>query len=223
MDSAFLTAIQASPGESLPRLVYADWLEERGEDRHELVRLLEQVRPDVEAGEVPEADVWEAFKETAAREWPPGTERALLYQIERHERPLSRYRVLACDLAERGVDAWARHEDDVVPRRWLHAGRQHAAGAVDDDRLREVWREVTAARDNARHRLTRVAWPLSAALEPWRNGTAATRGVRATWLYLGPLIEPRELHAEERRRLVRHVEYALDFVGLPTPDAPQPG
>ena len=44
---AFLAAIRANPGDEAPRLVYADWLEERGDPRGEYLRLehqLNQVR-----------------------------------------------------------------------------------------------------------------------------------------------------------------------------------
>ena len=40
-ESAFLNVIKlATPGDPLPRLVYADWLEERGDSRSEYLRLL---------------------------------------------------------------------------------------------------------------------------------------------------------------------------------------
>ncbi len=35
-EAAFLAAIAAAPADALPRLVYADWLEERGDNRAEL-------------------------------------------------------------------------------------------------------------------------------------------------------------------------------------------
>src|SRR3954468_15073383 len=40
----FLGAIQATPGDTALRLAYADWLEERGDPRHELVRVCEAMR-----------------------------------------------------------------------------------------------------------------------------------------------------------------------------------
>ncbi len=39
-ESAFIRTILASPNETLPRLVYADWLEERGDLRAEYLRLM---------------------------------------------------------------------------------------------------------------------------------------------------------------------------------------
>jgi uncharacterized protein (TIGR02996 family) len=39
MDDAFLGAILAEPDDDTPRLVYADWLEERGDPRGEFIRL----------------------------------------------------------------------------------------------------------------------------------------------------------------------------------------
>lgn len=38
-DHAFLAAIRAQPEDAVLRLVYADWLEERGDERHELIRV----------------------------------------------------------------------------------------------------------------------------------------------------------------------------------------
>jgi uncharacterized protein (TIGR02996 family) len=39
-EEAFLGAILAEPGNDLPRLIYADWLEERGDPRAELLRVV---------------------------------------------------------------------------------------------------------------------------------------------------------------------------------------
>jgi uncharacterized protein (TIGR02996 family) len=44
-EAAFMRAIQDQPDDSLVRLVYADWLEERGDDRHRLIRVEEAMRP----------------------------------------------------------------------------------------------------------------------------------------------------------------------------------
>jgi uncharacterized protein (TIGR02996 family) len=41
--AAFLTAIRADPGSDLPRLRFAHWLEERGDPRGELIRILCQL------------------------------------------------------------------------------------------------------------------------------------------------------------------------------------
>jgi uncharacterized protein (TIGR02996 family) len=43
-ESAFLAAIRATSSDQLPRLVYADWLDERGDPRGELVRIEEEMR-----------------------------------------------------------------------------------------------------------------------------------------------------------------------------------
>lgn len=42
-EAALLAAIAASPADALPRLVYADWLEERGDSRAEFLRLQQQL------------------------------------------------------------------------------------------------------------------------------------------------------------------------------------
>jgi uncharacterized protein (TIGR02996 family) len=38
-EDAFLRAIEASPGDDAPRLIYADWLDERGDPRADFIRL----------------------------------------------------------------------------------------------------------------------------------------------------------------------------------------
>ena len=43
-EAAFLAAMRAAPASRLTRHVYADWLEERGDPRHELVRVCEAMR-----------------------------------------------------------------------------------------------------------------------------------------------------------------------------------
>ena len=43
-EQAFLQQIQEEPENPLPRLIYADWLEERGNPRSELIRIQEQLR-----------------------------------------------------------------------------------------------------------------------------------------------------------------------------------
>lgn len=42
--SHFLDVIQNEPGDRVPRLIYADWLDESGDPRGELIRLLEELR-----------------------------------------------------------------------------------------------------------------------------------------------------------------------------------
>jgi uncharacterized protein (TIGR02996 family) len=43
-EDAFLAAIRTAPGNRTTRLIYADWLEERNDPRHELVRVCEAMR-----------------------------------------------------------------------------------------------------------------------------------------------------------------------------------
>jgi uncharacterized protein (TIGR02996 family) len=44
-ETPFLEAIKADPRDTATRLVYADWLEERGDPRAELIRIEEEMRP----------------------------------------------------------------------------------------------------------------------------------------------------------------------------------
>src|SRR5437763_13763644 len=43
-ETAFLATIAAAPHDPAPRLVYADWLDEKGDPRGELVRVEEEMR-----------------------------------------------------------------------------------------------------------------------------------------------------------------------------------
>ncbi|HKB04413.1 MAG TPA: TIGR02996 domain-containing protein [Gemmataceae bacterium] len=43
-EGAFLRAIYADPADAAPRLVYADWLDERNDPRGEAIRLVERIR-----------------------------------------------------------------------------------------------------------------------------------------------------------------------------------
>ncbi len=43
-DDAFIEAIRASPADHALRLIYADWLEERGDPRNQLLRLEDVLR-----------------------------------------------------------------------------------------------------------------------------------------------------------------------------------
>jgi uncharacterized protein (TIGR02996 family) len=51
MDDAFLSAIMAAPDDDTPRLIYADWLEERGNPRGEFIRLQIALATSVPAAE----------------------------------------------------------------------------------------------------------------------------------------------------------------------------
>src|SRR5262245_29752123 len=73
----FLAAIRAEPEEDAPRLVFADWLDEHGDPRAEMIRL--SVRRDRLPDEGPEKDVLTERLERWEREhrgdWPGGVPR----------------------------------------------------------------------------------------------------------------------------------------------------
>lgn len=52
-EAAFLRAIAAAPGDSAPRLIYADWLDEREDPRASLVRLNERIGAISKTGPIP--------------------------------------------------------------------------------------------------------------------------------------------------------------------------
>jgi uncharacterized protein (TIGR02996 family) len=67
----FLAAIQASPDDDAPRLVYADWLQKRGDLRGEFISIQcrlagMEIDPDDEARAQLQARQWELFDEHAA-------------------------------------------------------------------------------------------------------------------------------------------------------------
>lgn len=45
-EEIFLKAIRESPEDPLPQLVYADWLDERGDRRGEIIRLICEIQQD---------------------------------------------------------------------------------------------------------------------------------------------------------------------------------
>ena len=47
-EQAFLQAMQENPDDTFLRLVFADWLEERGDQRAELIRLLHTLTQSIE-------------------------------------------------------------------------------------------------------------------------------------------------------------------------------
>ena len=53
MDDAFLHAILAAPDDDTPRLIYADWLEERGDLRGEFIRLQVELAEPGAAAQLP--------------------------------------------------------------------------------------------------------------------------------------------------------------------------
>lgn len=55
-EQTFLEVIQANPDDEVPKLIYADWLDEQGDPRGELIRLLVEVQTKREAHEH-----WEQF------------------------------------------------------------------------------------------------------------------------------------------------------------------
>jgi uncharacterized protein (TIGR02996 family) len=63
--ATFLRAIVAAPGDDLPRLVYADWLDERGDPRAEFVRVqvaVERTPPTAELSRVISDGQWELLR-----------------------------------------------------------------------------------------------------------------------------------------------------------------
>ncbi len=55
-EAALLAAMSAHPEDNHQRLIYADWLEERGDPRGELIRLLHTLTQSIE---VPDRDLLE--------------------------------------------------------------------------------------------------------------------------------------------------------------------
>jgi len=62
IESEFLAAFATDPNDFETRLVYADWREERGDERATLVRLLEAVRPAIEDRKPPPKHAWDSIE-----------------------------------------------------------------------------------------------------------------------------------------------------------------
>src|SRR4051812_6593207 len=80
--AAFWSAVAAAPDDDLPRLIYADWLDERGDVRGEFIRLqIAEARGAATADEVARADAW---GRQHAHEWAGGVaEHALVWEFRR--------------------------------------------------------------------------------------------------------------------------------------------
>jgi uncharacterized protein (TIGR02996 family) len=63
-EGAFLRAIHSAPGDLAPRLIYADWLDERHDPRADVIRLAERLRP---AGSAAAMREWGANRESVRR------------------------------------------------------------------------------------------------------------------------------------------------------------
>lgn len=150
-EAAFLAAVAAAPQDSLPRLVYADWLDEQGDPRAELIRVVEEMQRHPVW-----TDEYQRLKPTRdrLREWfdPPWVE-AMGYH--RQHRPLfgmlppsAKHRWL---LAEEFIDVW-------------HGGAWHGDQYTDA--------ELDAAE-------RRLECPLPAALRTWYRLAARRKDVWA--------------------------------------------
>ncbi len=87
-DDDFLQAIEAGPCSQAARLVYADWLDEQGDLRGEMLRIQEELRqlevPDRPVKEARMHELLAAGAEplTIARDWFPGMEMILVFPGE---------------------------------------------------------------------------------------------------------------------------------------------
>jgi uncharacterized protein (TIGR02996 family) len=100
-DAGFLAAIRATPGDAGLRLVYADWLEERGDPRAELIRLQEEM-----ATLLPSGDRYASLKPRRA-ELRSRTEVSWLEAMDY----LPKHRPLFQRLPERRVERWRLVEE----------------------------------------------------------------------------------------------------------------
>ena len=181
IESSLLAAIAVSPDDSLPRLVYADWLDEQGDPRAELVRVAEEMRRHPVW-----ADEFQRLKPTRdrLREWfDPAWVVALGYQ--RCHRPLFGTLPVRRDhrwrLAEEFIDVWhggVWHGDEYTSDE-LAAAERRLGSALPaalrtwyrlGGRRRDVWanEEVFLPPDQLR-------WDAGYGLVFRRHGTFPTR------------------------------------------------
>ena len=86
----FLEIIRAHPNDDLPRQVYADWLDEQGDPRAELIRLLGEVKPNEE-----QYGLWNPFVDSIRRCFGSSEINSLLKYLDEREQ-----RLFACECAE---------------------------------------------------------------------------------------------------------------------------
>jgi len=86
MEQAFLRAILKTPHEDTPRLIYADWLEERGDPRSEFIRAQCQLaRPPLSQMERRKLTSREALLlQEHYREWLPESSCPVLHRVQFH-------------------------------------------------------------------------------------------------------------------------------------------
>ncbi|MEK6234177.1 MAG: TIGR02996 domain-containing protein, partial [Planctomycetales bacterium] len=129
MERNFIAESLSLPEDPSPKLIYADWLEERGDFRANVIRAAirghsaEQI---LHAAKIP----------------PLGTFRETLETIEL---PLSRLLCLAIDCAARNLELFeSRRPDDERMRRALDGARNGAQET--ESRLNDLWEETDEAR-----------------------------------------------------------------------------
>ena len=112
-DEAFLRAVAAAPADEAPRLVYADWLDERGDPRGEYIRLQSEI-----GRTAPHTDRYATLRtrlKALRGNVDPAWAEAMGY------RP--RHRPLFTVLPERRADRWRLVDGDVVIERVPVAAR----------------------------------------------------------------------------------------------------
>ena len=131
VEDDFLSIIRSKPDKITPQLVYADWLDEQGDPRGELIRLLVEVREMLNKHKS-----WRHFRRAVAESFGSADPQELIDLLDAKQQ-----RLFACDCAESVLPRFEReHPDCDTPRKAIEAVRRYTNGEISIQ-------EVTAARD----------------------------------------------------------------------------
>ncbi len=166
LEAKFLLAIHSQAGEPTPKLIYADWLEEQGDDRSELVRWRERVRAEPELEDQFLACVRKVF----------GVQGANVLQGLMNQASPEVQLAFVADCAERVLPLYEMHHPgDRRPRDAVQAIRDYLRGEIDETALRAARAQARRAANTARSDATGIAAEAAAEEKAY---TAISRSAR---------------------------------------------
>lgn len=214
-ESDLLHAIQY--GDDFARLVYADWLDEQGDKRGQLIRLMEAVRGDTGKDGTPDADTWSALEQCITESLGVECDTRSLTDLlnERDQR------LFACDCAERVLPLFeSKYPNDARLRNAITVSRRFALGSAS---YAELARVRSAARDAARDAAWDARWAAertakwdTARSDRWNAGwnaanTAANTAARTAANAAARNVRGSAGDSEGRWQIIRLIEYRLGF------------
>ena len=186
-DSDFLEAIETNPCDPTPRLIYADWLDDQGDPRGELIRLLVEVERDLDSH-----PLWNKLLQSVKKCFGTKEIRALIELLDERQQ-----RLFACDCAERVLPCFEQaYPNDNRPRAAIVVSRRFANGMATEQELHQaaddafeaaegVYVEVVEGmRTDPKGIVSNAGWAILGAVgnEAWRATLAENRGEFFVWL-----------------------------------------